>query len=287
MATEPRKVSSKAAVARAVGSEDLEAGAGLLDAAADAAGESVVLTAVGSADLTRGEDQLEAASALDDLSDIAGAKGVRDAAAGAITLGAAEDAAAVGALMAAVTVDDLERGMLLASLSGQLRVAGDVVDLMRMPVLSEFLGLKGRQLRGLAVNEIGRAMAAAALAEGMNAMADRLAALGLGEVAAGSANSTRPMPCSTPATRRQPRVSDRRPWGSPSCRQPRQRPRRRDSSRAQGSSWSPRVRRRSAPPRAWRPRPKRRRAARGEPPASGRHLARSGLGHLTPNRNQP
>ena len=104
---------------------------------------------------------------------------------GAVALGAAEDAAAVGALMAAVTADNLDRGMLLASLSGQLRVASDVVDLMNMPVLSEFLGVKGRQLRGLAVNEIGRAMAAAALAQGMDAMADRLAALGLGEVAAG------------------------------------------------------------------------------------------------------
>ena len=145
----------------------------------------MVLAAAGAADLTRGEDELQASEALSDLSDVAAATGVRDAAAGAITLGAAEDAAAVGALMAAVTADNLDRGMLLASLSGQLRVASDVVDLMNMPVLSEFLGVKGRQLRGLAVNEIGRAMAAAALAQGMDAMADRLAALGLGEVAAG------------------------------------------------------------------------------------------------------
>ena len=159
--------------------------AGLLDAASDAAGDTVLLAAEGAADVTRGEDELQASEALGDLSDIAEAKGVRDVAAGAITLDAAEDAAAVGALMAAVTADDLDRGMLLASLSGQLRVASDVVDLMHMPVLSGFLGVKGRQLRGLAVNEIGSAMAAAALAQGMDAMADRLAALGLGEVAAG------------------------------------------------------------------------------------------------------
>ena len=38
-------------------------------------------------------------------------------------------------------------------------VEGDrmIVALMRMPVLSSFLAAKGTQLRGLAVNEIGRA----------------------------------------------------------------------------------------------------------------------------------
>ena len=56
---------------------------------------------------------------------------------------------------------------------------------MRMPVLSAFLDVKGRQLRGLAVNEIGRAMAAAALAEGMDALSGRLAAIGLSEIAEG------------------------------------------------------------------------------------------------------
>ncbi len=185
MATERKKAASKVETARAAGSEDLEAGASLLDAAGDAAGKTVALVAEGAADVTRGEDELVAAEALSDLSDVAAAKGVRDATAGAITLDAAEDVAAVGALMAAVTADNLDRGMLLASLSGQLRVASDVVDLMDMPVLSGFLGMKGRQLRGLAVNEIGRAMAAAALAQGMDSMAERLAALGLGEVAAG------------------------------------------------------------------------------------------------------
>ena len=185
MATERKKLDSMEKTARAAGSEDLKASAGLLDAAADAASDTVLLAAAGAADLTRGADELQASEALSDLSDVAEAKGVSDVAAGAITLGAAEDVAAVGALMAAVTADNLDRGMLLASLSGQLRVASDVVDLMNMPVLSGFLGVKGRQLRGLAVNEIGRAMAAAALAQGMDAMAERLAALGLGEVAAG------------------------------------------------------------------------------------------------------
>ena len=75
--------------------------------------------------------------------------------------------------------------MFLASLSGQLDVAANVVELMRMPVLSAFLDAKGQQLRGLAVNEIGRAMAAAALAEGMDALSDRLAAIGLSEIAEG------------------------------------------------------------------------------------------------------
>src|SRR5436190_10417993 len=130
MATGRSTGGAAAKKARAAGAEDLQAGAGLLDEAADAAGKTVVLAAQGAADMTHGEDELQASEALSDLSDVAARTGIRDAAAGAITLGAAEDAAAVGALVAAVSADNLERGMLLASLSGQLRVASDVVDLM-------------------------------------------------------------------------------------------------------------------------------------------------------------
>ena len=176
---------SKSKAAAEVGAEDVVAGAELLDEAAGAARKTVDLAAAGAADTTRGEDELAASAAFDQLSDAAAGQGLLDAAEGAEVLDVAEQVAAVSTLMAAVTADDMERGMFLASLSGQIRVAADVVDLMNMPILSAFLGQKGRQLRGLAVNEIGRAMAAAALSEGMEAMSDRLALLGMNEVAEG------------------------------------------------------------------------------------------------------
>ena len=168
-----------------MGVEDLEAGAELVDAAGEAARETVGLAAIGAADVTSGVDQLDRAEDLEDLSDIATREAVADTVRGAATLEAAEETADVSALVAAVSVDNLERGMFLASLAGQLEVAGNVVEMMRMPVLASFLDVKGRQLHGLAVNEIGRAMAAAALAEGMDALSGRLAAIGLGEIAEG------------------------------------------------------------------------------------------------------
>jgi len=57
---------------------------------------------------------------------------------------------------------------------------------MGMPVFAAFLATKGRQLHGLAVNEIGRAMGAAALAKGMDEISDRLAVLGLDEMIEGA-----------------------------------------------------------------------------------------------------
>ena len=180
-----KSTSAAADAAAAAGVEDLEAGAELVDAAGDAARETVAMAAMGAADLTSGEDRLEAAAALGDLSDIAEGEAVADTIRGAATLEAAEETADVSALVAAVSADNLDRGMFLASLSGQLGVAANVVELMRMPVLAAFLDVKGQQLRGLAVNEIGRAMAAAALAEGMDALSNRLAAIGLSEIAEG------------------------------------------------------------------------------------------------------
>ena len=164
----------KARAAAEAGAEDMVAGAGLIDEAGDAARKTVGLAAEGAADVTRGEDQLRAADAYSTLSDVAAVKGVVDTAEGEEVLEAAEEAAAVSTLFAAVSAENIDRGMVLASLSGQIRVASDVMNLMGMPVMAEFLGVKGRQLRGLAVNEIGRAMAAAALSEGMESMSDRL-----------------------------------------------------------------------------------------------------------------
>ena len=106
-------------------------------------------------------------------------------ASGSETLDIAEDVDVVAALAAALSEDELSRGMVLAAISGQLRVSADVVRLMSMPVLATFLARKGRQLRGLAINEIGRAMATAAVADGMGDLRDRLASLGLDEVAQG------------------------------------------------------------------------------------------------------
>jgi len=139
----------------------------------------------GVADITRGEDEIAAAEVAAELGQVAGRAGARDVAEGVETLEVAEEVGVVASLAAAVTFDDLERGMVLAAMSGQLRVASDIVDLMRMPVLTAFLRQKSYQLRGLAVNEIGRAMAAAAVAEDLESLRDRLAGLGLAEVGQG------------------------------------------------------------------------------------------------------
>ena len=135
--------------------------------------------------MTSGLDSLDRAESLDALGDIATTEAIADTVRAQRRSRPPRYSAGVSALVAAVSADNLDRGMFLASMSGQWVIAANVVELMRMPVLAAFLDAKGRQLRGLAVNEIGRAMAAAALAEGMEALSDRLAAIGLSEIAEG------------------------------------------------------------------------------------------------------
>jgi hypothetical protein len=170
---------------RDVATADLEGGGELLAGAAEAADEALAATAVGTAEVVRGSDELAVSEALGSLGESEIADGLRDGVQAAVALDASEEAAGIGALMAAVEVDNLDRAMVLASISGQLGVAGEVADLLRMPVFAAFLDAKGRQLHGLAVNEIGRAMAAGALSDGLEDMSERLAALGLDELAEG------------------------------------------------------------------------------------------------------
>lgn len=185
MGTQETIGNGAAAEARSAATEDADAAAGLLAAAGDAARETVALAALGAADVTRGTDALAAAQAFDTMGGAVAGKAVRDGAAAAVALDAAGDVGSVAALMEAVSAENLDRGMVLASLSGQMRVASEMVSLLGMPVLSEFLRVKGRQLHGLGVNEIGRAMAAAALSQGMDATAAQLTALGLAQIAEG------------------------------------------------------------------------------------------------------
>ena len=117
-----------------VAAEDLEAGAELIDAAGAAARETVALAAEGAADVTAGLRRPRPRGVPRGPRRARDGRGDRRHRPGAATLEAAEETADVSALVAAVSADNLDRGMFLASLAGQLDVASNVVALMRMPV---------------------------------------------------------------------------------------------------------------------------------------------------------
>jgi hypothetical protein len=100
-------------------------------------------------------------------------------------LAASDDITAMGALVGVMSVEDLERGMELARLSGELRVARSIVRKMQMPVLAAFLGDRSNQLNAMAVDTVFRASGARALATALRATGKDLSELSAEEVAEG------------------------------------------------------------------------------------------------------
>ena len=108
-----------------------------------------------------------------------------DVAQGAELLDASDDLAEISAFVAAMSTEDLERGMDLASLYGELTVAGDVMAEMGLPVMAAFLADRGQWLREIAVDELRQYGASRALAELIEDTSEQVADLGIGEVEEG------------------------------------------------------------------------------------------------------
>jgi hypothetical protein len=156
-----------------------------LAAADSAAAAATIETAAGAADVTRGEEEATAAAAFSASSDAAARRGARDAAEGAAVLSMADQVATGGALAAALSSDEFRRGMELAGIAGQVRVAAELLGGIAQPTLAAFLGRTSLQLHVLAVEALSRATEGAIAAHGAEHLAGELAALGLTEMGEG------------------------------------------------------------------------------------------------------
>jgi hypothetical protein len=92
---------------------------------------------------------------------------------------------AMSAIVGAMSEEDLERGMELARIAGELETIGDVVDMLQMPVLSEVLTKRGLRLRQIAVDTLLSFTATRALSGAMGQTGKDIEALGENEVAEG------------------------------------------------------------------------------------------------------
>ena len=84
-----------------------------------------------------------------------------------------------------MSADDLDHGMKLASIAGQLWAASNVLEMLDMPIFADFLDDKGQELQDLAVDELLRSGATRALATAMAETGAEVGELGVGEVAEG------------------------------------------------------------------------------------------------------
>jgi hypothetical protein len=141
--------------------------------------------AVGASEVTRGATQLDNAAVLHAMSDYAAAGASGDLADGAAALAASEDIAVQSAIVDVLSAADLARGMELAAIAGRLKVAGEIVALKQMPVLSAFLSQTSKDLHEYALGAILRFGATRALAKSMAETGAVVADIGADEVAEG------------------------------------------------------------------------------------------------------
>jgi hypothetical protein len=146
---------------------------------------SRVMLAEGASDATRGIDAANAARLADRLGEAVATAGARDMSQAADLLAESEDLAVQSAIVSAMSVADLDRGMELASVAGQLEAASDMMGTLGMPVLAAFLDAKGEQVKRLAVNMLLRAGATRALGAALAETGVEVGDLGANEFAKG------------------------------------------------------------------------------------------------------
>lgn len=128
---------------------------------------------------------METAARVSQLSEVTAAMGERDMAQGEEMLETSENITALGQAVRLLSADELQHGLALAGLAGQLATASDVVDSLAMPVLAEFLSRSSRQLRGLAVDDLLRARGTRELAQEIRRSGSQVASFGSTEMAEG------------------------------------------------------------------------------------------------------
>ncbi len=165
-------------VAMAEGVEDLA-----VAKVATAVGVAEVASAA--SDLTRSEDAAVAAERMQQLSDVVGVAGVVDVAQGVDMLLKGGNVRAMGAIVSLMSKEELDRGLELARLAGELWTVSDVVGMLDMPVLSEFLGGRGSRLREIAVDQLLRYTGTRALAGAIKQEGAEIEAMGENEVVEG------------------------------------------------------------------------------------------------------
>ena len=138
-------------------------------------------------DMVQGVDAMAAAEAVAKLSRVVAQAGAKNVLEGAKVLAASQDIASQSLAAAALSAEDMDLGLALAGMAGQLGAVTGVVDSLGTSVIAGFLDARSEQLRRLAETVILRAGATGALARALAETSRAVADLGDGEVAEGEA----------------------------------------------------------------------------------------------------
>ena len=173
-----------------VGAADMVEGVATLQDAQVVATVGKAALAAGASDLTRAADLEIMAERTAFVSEVVRAAGAADMAQGAEILAASQDIEVQSILISGLGEEDLRLGMEMGAIAGQLAVAADVVAMLDMPVLAEFLANRGDDLRDLAVDAIIKFGATRAMANTMETIGAQVGAMGADEMVEGLARRT-------------------------------------------------------------------------------------------------
>ena len=173
-------------VAEFEGAAGMVAGAQDLKVAKTAGVVGVAEVAAGASDLTRATDAALAAERMQQLSDIVGEAGVVDVAQGVDMLIKGGDVRAMGAIVTLMSREELDRGLELARIAGEMWTVSDLAALLDMPMLADFLEERGTRLQEIAVDQLLRSTGTRALAGSIKRAGQDIEAMGEEEIVEGA-----------------------------------------------------------------------------------------------------
>ena len=146
---------------------------------------AVAQVAAASSDLTRAADAALVAERVQDLSEIVGVAGVVGCGRRRRHDHEGRRCERHGRDRQLMSKEELERGLELARLAGELWTVSDVVGVLEMPVLAEFLEERGPRLQDIAVDQLLRYTGTRALAGAIKEAGQDIEAMGEDEVVEG------------------------------------------------------------------------------------------------------
>ena len=171
-----------AIVAAITGEQEVIHGVDQMKEAREMEAVGTAFIAQGASDLTRAVDEKVVSQRMAVLSDVVATAGVIDVAEGAEMLAASEDVGVMSALVGMMSREDIEHGLELARLSGELHTVSEMVEALKMPVLSTYLYERASRLHEMSVEQIRVAISTDGVSQILSAAGQRINTLGENEV---------------------------------------------------------------------------------------------------------
>lgn len=162
-------------------------GAQLVSAGRDLAGVAMQATASAASDLTRAQDTARVAQRVGALGRVVGAAGEADLAQGVTMMATASEIQALSTAFRSLSNDDLDQGLRIGRISGELATISDVASMLNMPVLARVLDERAMQLQQVGVEVLVQYMLGREMSRALEAKGVEVGAFGVNEAAEGMA----------------------------------------------------------------------------------------------------